>query len=136
VEAKYIEYFCVRKFLKSWRFSMNSLDINKTNNINPNIDNNIDEEYSIPLDISDIITICKEYNTLGYNIQDQVNYILELGVEKSLKLNLVKQESLPHIKEFLRKIFNNPYFGDATLQAKECIYLIDLYYDNNKAVLN
>ena len=35
-----------------------------------------DEEYSIPLDISDIISICREYNKLGWQIQNQVENIL------------------------------------------------------------
>ena len=35
-----------------------------------------EEEYSdIPIDISDIINICKEYNKLGGDIQNQIDYI-------------------------------------------------------------
>jgi hypothetical protein len=86
-----------------------------------------DEEFSIPLDISDIIRICKEFNNLGWQIQQQVENILEVGVEESIKSGMVKEESLPHIKFFLRRICDNAYFGDAVSQAKECIYLLNEY---------
>lgn len=86
-----------------------------------------DEEFSIPLDISDIINICKEFNNLGWQIQQQVENILEVGVEESIKSGIVKEESLPHIKFFLRRICDNAYFGDAVSQARDCIYLITEY---------
>lgn len=72
--------------------------------------NVLESEYNIPLDITDIITICREYNKLGWKIQAQVEYILEFGVEDSIKNNFVKQESLLHIKDFLERICDNPYF--------------------------
>jgi hypothetical protein len=84
-----------------------------------------DEEYSIPLCIDDIISICREYNKLGGQIQNQVETILEIGIEESIKTGSVKKESLPHIKNFLKQITKNVYFGDATAQAEECIYLIE-----------
>lgn len=86
--------------------------------------NDQDEEYSIPLDISDIITICREYNQLGWQIQNQVENILEIGVEESIKNGNVKQSSLPQIKKFLHAVCANPYFGDAVSQAHDCIKLI------------
>jgi hypothetical protein len=89
--------------------------------------NDQDEEFSIPLDISDIISICREYNKLGWQIQNQVENILEVGVEESIKTGCVKRESLPHIKSFLRSITTNAYFGDATAQAEDCIQLINQY---------
>lgn len=88
---------------------------------------NKEEEYSIPLNISDIINICREFNKLGYSIQNQVETILEAGVEEAINNNTVKPQSLPHIKNFLQQIIKNVYFGDATLQAEECIFLIDEY---------
>jgi hypothetical protein len=88
---------------------------------------NEDEGYSIPLDISDIIDICREFNKLGWQIQNQVENILEVGVEESIKSGKVKQQSLPHIKSFLRAICSNPYFGDAVSQASDCIQLIIEY---------
>ncbi len=93
-----------------------------------------DEEYSIPLDISDIITVCREFNKLGWNIQNQVEHILEVGVQESIKSGHVKRESLPHIKSFLKSICQNAYFGDAVSQAHDCIKLIQSYENDNKVV--
>jgi hypothetical protein len=93
-----------------------------------------EEEYSIPLDISDIINICREYNKLGWQIQNQVESILDLGVDQSIKASYVKRESLPHIKSFLRSICENPYFGDAVDQAKDCIFLLEEYEQQNKSI--
>jgi hypothetical protein len=97
-----------------------------------------DEEYSIPLDISDIISICREYNKLGWQIQNQVENILEVGVEESITSGIVKRESLPHIKHFLQSICRNAYFGDAVSQAHDCINLIVEYESQHKndSVLN
>lgn len=86
-----------------------------------------DEEFSIPLDISDIISICRDFNSLGWQIQQQVENILEVGVEESIKSGNVKKESLPYVKHFLRKICDNAYFGDAVSQAQDCIRLIQDY---------
>ncbi len=93
-----------------------------------------DEEFSIPLDISDIITICREFNKLGWQIQNQVEQILDVGVEESIKSGNVKRESLPHIKSFLRCISQNAYFGDAVAQAHDCIKLIQAYEEKHKIV--
>lgn len=95
-----------------------------------------EEEYSIPLDISDIINICREYNQLGWSIQSQVENILEVGVEESIKTGSVKQESLPKIKSFLKAISRNAYFGDAVSQAHDCIKLIQEYEAANKPTTN
>ena len=94
-----------------------------------------EEEYSIPLDIFDIITICREYNKLGWQMQNQVESILEVGIEESIKTGTVKQQSLPHIKDFLNSIRLNPYFGDAGSQAYECMQLIAEYEDKHEAKL-
>jgi len=89
--------------------------------------NETEEEYSIPLDISDIISICREYNKLGWQMQQQVENILEVGVEESIKSGNVKRESLPYVKSFLTAICRNPYFGDAVSQAQDCLKLIQEY---------
>jgi hypothetical protein len=91
-----------------------------------------DDEFSIPIDISDIISICKDFNNLGWKIQNQIENILEVGVEESIRSGFVKQESLPHIKYFLYKICKNAYFGDAVSQAQDCIKLIHQYEDKYK----
>ena len=93
-----------------------------------------EEEFSIPLDISDIINICQEYHKLGWQIQSQVENILENGVEEAIQQGMVKRSSLPHIKGFLNSICNNPYFGDAVSQAKECIELIKIYEDQCSSI--
>lgn len=90
------------------------------------------DEYSIPLDISDIINICREYNKLGWMIQNQVENILEVGIEEAIKSGNIKKESLPHIKAFLSRICENYCFGDASSQAQDCIELINQYEDRNK----
>jgi hypothetical protein len=91
-----------------------------------------EEEFSIPLDISDIINICQEFNKLGWQVQNQIQNILELGVEESIKTGIVKQQSLPLIKSFLTSICKNAYFGDAVSQANDCIKLISEYESNIK----
>jgi hypothetical protein len=96
--------------------------------------NNISKEDcydNIPLDISDIILICKEYNKLGLQIQSQVEIILELGVKESIDSGMVNNNNLIFIKSFLEQITKNPYFGDSVLQAKECIELISQYEENS-----
>lgn len=103
------------------------LDLNVINSIQTETE----EEFSIPLDISDLITICKEFNNLGWQMQNQMENILDIGVEASIKSGYVKKQSLPHIKNFLQVICQNPYFGDATFQAKECISLINEYCGAN-----
>jgi hypothetical protein len=94
--------------------------------------NDQDDEFSIPIDISDIISICKDFNSLGWQIQNQVENILEVGVEESIKSGFVKQESLPHVKYFLHKICKNAYFGDAVSQAQDCIKLIQQFEEKYK----
>lgn len=113
---------------------MTAQDMNVLGFLNTTL--NEDEEFSSPIDITDIITICKEYNKLGMQIQNQVENILELGVEESIKSGFVKQESLPHIRDFLIAISKNPYFGDAIMQAKECVELIVKYEKNHSTSLN
>jgi len=110
---------------------MNALDLGTLSYLHTEtVDSN--EEYSIPLDISDIINICREYNSLGWQIQNQVEHILEVGVEESIKTGFVKKESLPHIKNFLVTIRSNPLLGDAVSQANDCINLISQYQSEHK----
>ena len=103
------------------------MSINELNTLSVIETNNQDEELDIPIDLSDIISICREYNKLGWQIQQQVENILEIGVEEAIKSGYVKQQSLPLIKSFLKAVSQNPYFGDATSQANDCILLIQQY---------
>jgi hypothetical protein len=84
-----------------------------------------EETFSIPIDISDIISVCKEYSKLGWHIQKQVECIMELGVEEAINGGIVNMTSIPLIKDFLGQITNNAYFGDAASQAYECVSLIE-----------
>lgn len=102
--------------------------------LHPVIELNTDEEFSIPLDISDIIYICQEYNKLGWQIQHQMENILEYGVEESINKGTVKKEVLYQMKCFLQAICKNPYFGDATSQAKDCITMIEVYERKNNSI--
>ena len=109
-----------------------NFDISQTlNNINPNLDKE-DEFSDIPLCINDIISICIEYNKLGYNIQSQIQNIIDMGADEAIKSGVVKLEALPHIKNFLEQICSNPYFGEAISEAEECIMLIKEYLSSIK----
>ena len=93
-----------------------------------------EEEYSIPIDISDIINICREFTKLTWQMQNQIDSILEMGVEESIKSGSVPKISLSHIKHFLLRICDNPYFGDAVSQSNDCIELIKQYESTLKPV--
>lgn len=84
-----------------------------------------DEKFDIPLDIADIISVCEEYSKLGWQIQKQIEYMIEMGIEDSIKKGHLKKESLSFIKNFLHKICENCWFGDAAEQANTCIFLIE-----------
>lgn len=93
------------------------------------IDNDI---YDIPLNISDILHICKEYSKLGLNMQNQINYIVEFGLEECIQNKYIKTEHLPYICSFLEKLCENVYFGDAVSQSKEIIFNIKAHMENSK----
>jgi hypothetical protein len=83
------------------------------------------ETLDIPIDIGDIIGVCKEYSALGWQIQTQIEAIKEFGLEDGVKRGSVKAQSLPLIRDFFKKIVENAWFGDAAEQAYELIMLID-----------
>lgn len=91
-----------------------------------------EEDFEIPLDIEDIIVICREYSKLGWSLQGQIEAILEKGAEEAIAEGLVKKEALPHIKEFLQRIITSICVGAAASQATDCIYLIDTYRAKHK----
>ncbi len=88
---------------------------------------NIEEKFENPIDITEIINICKQYSKLGFKIQHQIETIIEYGMEDSIKSGKVKVSSLPLIKYFLESIKDVHLLGDAALQADECIALIELF---------
>ena len=85
------------------------------------------ETFSTPINISDIISVCKDYNKLGWNIQNQMETIMEAGIKESINNGIISVSALPFIKDFLQGICENPYFGEATDQAYECIMMIELF---------
>lgn len=97
---------------------------------------NEDETFSNPIDISDILNVCKEFSKLGWQVQSQIECIMELGIDEAIKTGMVSIAALPHIKEFLKGICQNVYFGDAADQAYECINLIDYFEEQNPNLFN
>jgi len=87
--------------------------------------------YDGQLEISDIMEICKEYNKLGWQVQNQIENILQLGVKEAISRNVVKKESLPFIKNFLEQIIMSFSFEDAAEQANECLNLIQQYEEDH-----
>lgn len=85
------------------------------------------EGFSIPLDISDIISICRDFSSLGWQVQKQIERILEVGIEEAMRTGILKEELLPHVKFFLSQVEGNAYFGDAASQAEDCLRMIDQY---------
>jgi hypothetical protein len=86
----------------------------------PKIDKHIiDDEFSIPLDISDLLNICKEFNELNAATKLQLENIIDNGIENSLKQGLITYDGLPKIINFFSKIKENAYFGDAASQAED-----------------
>lgn len=92
-----------------------------------------DEDFDNPLDLTDILEICKEYSQLGSKIQNQIELITEIGIEEAIKNGSVKVVSLPFIKSFLKAVSNNPLFGDAAEQCVECVALIEIFEMNQPA---
>lgn len=97
------------------------------------LDNQIEEEFSIPLCIDDIISICKEYSSLGSNIQRYMDAILEDGLEQSIKSGKINKQYIPHIRSFLTAIKSNPLFGEAGHMAADVIGLIDAHDRTQKS---
>src|ERR1700684_3745651 len=89
------------------------------------------DAFSIPLHISDLLSLCKSYHQLGYSIQSQVEMIVDIGIEEAITSGVVDLIALPHIKHFLRSIAEEPIFGDASSIALDCVCLIELYEDKH-----
>ena len=96
------------------------------------ISTNEDSDFSIPLCIDDIINICQDFSKLGYSAQAQIDAILIMGVEEAISSGKVKQEYLPHIKFFFGRIIDNPYFGEASDQASDCLRSIEEFEEKHK----
>lgn len=86
---------------------------------------NEEETFDLPLDISDIINVCREYSKLGWTVQTQIECIMEIGIQEAVNSGAVSIPSLPHIKNFLQQIQQNGYFGDASSQSNDLLQEID-----------
>jgi len=86
-----------------------------------------DDELDIPLSMTDLLSLCREYSKLGWQMQQQVEMIVELGIQEAIATGAVSVSALPLVKEFLAQIIRNAYFGDAVDQAEECIRMVDDY---------
>ena len=85
------------------------------------------ETFNSPIDISDILNVCREYNQLGSQIQRQIEHILEMGVEEAISSGAVNVGVLPLIRDFLQCIAGNVLFGDASDIAYGVIMMLDDY---------
>jgi hypothetical protein len=79
------------------------------------------EELDIPLDISDIIEICQEYNALGFQLQSNLQSILEDGVEVSIASGKINPKFVPFLIGFFDKVSKNVYLGDSAFQARQLV---------------
>jgi hypothetical protein len=85
----------------------------------------IEEDLDIPLCVEDLIVICREYTRLGYQMQQSVDAIMDLGIEDAVNSKAVSAAALPHLKHFLQQVIRNPLFGDAVDQAAETVRAIE-----------
>jgi len=97
------------------------VELKSANNI---AETSTEDDFSVPLNMNDIIDICRDFNQIGWSVQNQIEEMLEFGVEEAITSGMIKQEAIPHIKYFLQRIISNPYFGEASAQAKDCMKLI------------
>lgn len=92
--------------------------------------NQLAEKTGAPIDINDIMSLCKSYSQLGYSLQHQVETILSRGIDQAIESGIVSLSSLHLIKDFLQQIEGNFYFADAADQAMECIRAIESFEEN------
>lgn len=90
----------------------------------------IESNDNVAIDITDILTICKQYNILGWNLQGQLEYLIENGVEETVNNGKVSVEMLPYIRDFLKSITERLTNADVVDQAYAIIMMID-YYEFN-----
>lgn len=96
----------------------------------------IDDEFSIPTDISDLLLVCQTYSSLDQKTRQTVEMILEIGIDEAIKHNIVKQDNCASLKNFFKAINNNPYFGEASEQAQDVLYSLDKINSNFLKSLN
>lgn len=94
-----------------------------------------DDEFDIPMSISDIIEVCQEYSKLE-NLQDCIEDVIDDNVDALIKSGKLNIKSIPKLLVFLDKISNNPYFGDASYQAEQLIITLKKCMRNHNNLLN
>lgn len=104
-------------------------------NLSYKLNGSIVSESKIATDITDILTVCKQYSILGINIQQQVEFLIEDGIEEAVKNGKVNHQVLPYIRDFLESITKNEFFGDAVDQAYSMMMMIDHYELTHKEVI-
>lgn len=90
------------------------------------VENTEETKLDLPTDIGDTLEICKQYMMLGLNIQTQLEWLIELGIEEAITERKVNVEALPHIRNFLENI-TEKMFGDIIEQSYEVMMMIDNY---------
>jgi len=93
-------------------------------------DSKKDDEFDIPLDISDFIDICKIYSKMG----DYQYFIDELAETKQVES--VPVSVLPMMISFFEKLSQNPYFGDAATVSREFSNKLKKYLKQYNKTLN
>lgn len=93
------------------------------------------ETINTPISMFDILSICREFSKLGYQMQQQVETITELGIKDAINSKAVSAAALPHIKFFLQQVIRNPYFGEAVDQAADAVRMIENWQESNPTKL-
>ena len=96
------------------------------NKLNGSVENVEETKLDLPTDIGDILEVCEQYTMLGFNIQQQIKWLLEIGIDEAIQEGKVNVEALPHIRSFLENITEKMY-GDVIDQSFEVIMMIDNY---------
>jgi hypothetical protein len=88
------------------------------------------DEFSIPLNVTDFLEVCKIYANLGA-YQTYIDQLAEdkqaIGIPVSI---------IPNLIEFFDSISNNPYFGEAASSAKDTSNILKNILKNYNKRLN
>ena len=91
----------------------------------------VEDPFNTPISTFDILAICREYSKLGYQMQQQVETLTELGIQDAINSRAISAAALPHIKFFYQQVIRNPLFGDAVDQAAEIVRAIEDWQEAN-----
>jgi hypothetical protein len=88
-----------------------------------------DDEFDIPLNITDFLDVCKAYAKLG-TYQVYIDQLAEDN-ETQIPINII-----PNLITFFESISYNPYFGDAKFLAIETTTKLKTIMKNHNKTLN